>query len=639
MIFVLVRGEHENFRERPAQPQRPRGLDSRGAGELEIHQHQLGSRGADFVETLLARRGRSDQQHLGRRLEKFAHRAQLPGVVLDQIDPNRTTAAGRHFFAHSPSSEDFETLGACRYLLIGAMIDSSVALNKSQKSAELASSAIDVLRDPELHRLLHAPGLSGYDLPPSRQIYTNRALRLDQISMVGFDMDYTLAVYSMRHIEELAFRMTLERMVKTRGYPELLSSITYDHEFVIRGLVVDKDHGNLFKMDRHNYVGRCYHGRQLLPLDERRALYQNEKIRLSLPRFAWIDTLFSLPEACLYAEIIETLERRAPTGPIKVDYHQLYDDVRASIDEVHRDGSLKTELKKDLAKFIVKDPELGPTLHKLRSGGKKLFILTNSFWDYTDAVMSYLLEGQLPEYPSWRNYFDLVIVGAQKPAFFQEPRPFVELDAAGNVANDKATSLERGKVYEGGNLFDFERMTGHAGESVLYVGDHIYGDIIRNRKSSLWRTCFVVQELEREIDYIEHHQDQIVRLRELDHTRQKIDDLINHLKLSLNALDRAQARGTLVLRRTRRSAARSKSGVGDAAPHLQAPDRRGADARGHGRARDEPLLGPRLQRGKRELAVRRAGRELRRSLYQPRLQLSLLFADADVPQPARYDAA
>ncbi len=423
------------------------------------------------------------------------------------------------------------------------MIDASVALNKSQKSQTLPASPADVLRDPELRRLLDSPGLAGHDLPPSRQIHTNRALRLDQISMIGFDMDYTLAVYSMRHIEELAFRMTLERLVEKRGYPKFLESITYDNEFIVRGLVVDKDHGNLFKMDRHNYVGRCYHGRQLLPLDERRALYQNEKIRLSLPRFAWIDTLFSLPEACLYAEIIESMERRAPGAPLKVDYHQLYDDVRASIDEVHRDGSLKTELKKDLAKYIVKDPELAPALHKLRSGGKKLFILTNSLWDYTEAVMSYLLEGQLPEYPSWRNYFDLILVGAQKPAFFAEPRPFLELDSAGNVVNDKAQSLERGKIYEGGNLFDFERMTGHSGESVLYVGDHIYGDIIRNRKSSLWRTCFVVQELEREIDYLEQHQNEMARLSELDSARQRIDDLINHAKVSLNALDRAQARG------------------------------------------------------------------------------------------------
>src|SRR5207248_8644429 len=63
------------------------------------------------------------------------------------------------------------------------------------------------------------------------------------------------------------------------------------------------------------------------------------------------------------------------------------------------------------------------SLHKLRSGGKKLFVLTNSLWDYTDSVMSFLLDGRLPEYPSWRNYFDYVVVGAMKPAFFAEQRP------------------------------------------------------------------------------------------------------------------------------------------------------------------------------------------------------------------------
>jgi 5'-nucleotidase len=409
----------------------------------------------------------------------------------------------------------------------------SMAISKSSEPAQ------NVLQDPEIQRLLAHPEHQGLELKHSRQVYTNRALKMDEITVVGFDMDYTLAVYSMRQIEELAFRMTLERMVEKRGYPKDLVCLKYDHEFVIRGLVVDKDCGNIFKMDRHNHVGRCYHGRKPLSLDDRRKLYQtNEKIRLSLPRFAWIDTLFSLPEACLYAEIIEALEGRGE----KVDYHKLYDDTRESIDEIHRDGSLKTELKKDLARFIHPDPELAPALHKLRSGGKKLFVLTNSLWDYTDAVMSFLLDGRMPEYPSWRGYFDYVVVGAQKPAFFAEHRPFVELNPDGTVAKPVADALERGKIYEGGNLFDFERLTGHLGEHVLYVGDHIYGDIIRNRKSSQWRTCFVVQELEREIEYIDHNAHDVTRLNELDALRTRLDDMINHHKLLLNALDRKQER-------------------------------------------------------------------------------------------------
>src|SRR5437763_15151777 len=397
-----------------------------------------------------------------------------------------------------------------------------------------------VLRDPEVDRLLNQPEHQGLELPHSRQVYTNRSMNLEDTHLVGFDMDYTLAVYSMRQIEELAFRMTLERLVATKGYPADLVCLRYDHEFVIRGLVVDKAFGNIFKMDRHNHVGRCYHGRRELKLDERRALYHtNEKIRRSLPRFAWIDTLFSLPEACLYAEIIESLEARRE----RVDYHKLYDDVRESIDEVHRDGSLKSELRKDVSRYIERDPELPAALHKLRSGGKRLFILTNSLWDYTDAVMSFVLDGRLPEYPSWRNYFDYVIVGAQKPSFFAEQRPFSELAPDGKIVRPSAEALERGKVYEGGSLFDFERMSGFAGDRVLYVGDHIYGDIIRNRKASQWRTCFVVQELEREIEYIEAHAEDVLRLNELDELRARLDDMINHHKLLLNAMDRRIDRG------------------------------------------------------------------------------------------------
>ena len=416
-----------------------------------------------------------------------------------------------------------------------------------------ADSVQDVLRDPELQRLMRSPEHQGLELPHSRQIYTNRALKMDEIGLCGFDMDYTLAVYSMRQIEELAFHMTLDRLVAERGYPADLRRLKYDHEFVIRGLVVDKEHGNIFKMDRHNHVGRCYHGRRQLPLDERRKLYQtNEKIRLSLPRFAWIDTLFSLPEACLYAEIIEALEARGS----KVDYHKLYDDTRETIDEVHRDGSLKSELRKDLGRFLKPDNELAHALHKLRSGGKKLFVLTNSLWDYTDAVMSFVLDGRLPEYPSWRNYFDFVVVGAMKPAFFAEHRPFVELHSDGTVAKTQVDLLERGRIYEGGNLFDFERLTGFSGDRVLYVGDHIYGDIIRNRKASQWRTCFVVQELEREIEYIERHAEDVARLNELDSLRGRLDDMINHHKLLLNSLDRRMERGgplpaDLEARRTR----------------------------------------------------------------------------------------
>ncbi|BDG07559.1 HAD-IG family 5'-nucleotidase [Anaeromyxobacter paludicola] len=394
--------------------------------------------------------------------------------------------------------------------------------------------------DPELQALLARPHPGHREVPRARQIFVNRNLRMDKVELVGFDMDYTLAIYQLRHLEELAFELTLARMVSQLGYPPAVGSIRYDAEFVIRGLVMDKQTGNIFKMDRHNHCGRCYHGRRPLPHEEMRRLYRDEKIHLSLPRFAWIDTLFALPEAALFAEIIELLEGQGQ----RVDYGKLYEDIRESIDTVHRDGTLKEIVKRDLARYLVKDLELGPALHKLRSGGKKLFLLTNSLADYTDAVMTHILDGVLPEYPSWRNYFDVVITGAGKPGFFADRRPLFEVGPDLARAGE-ARSLERGRLYEGGDLATFEKLVGIGGDRVLYVGDHIYGDILRTKRSSLWRTCMIVQELEPELAWLERNEAGLAELGRLEELRARVDDELSLHRTGLNALDRRLDREAL----------------------------------------------------------------------------------------------
>jgi len=381
--------------------------------------------------------------------------------------------------------------------------------------------------------------------PPSLalpdRVYVNRNLRLSGIDLVGFDMDYTLAVYRKQSVEQLSFEMTLDRMIQKRGYPESIRQLAYDHAFVMRGLAVDRCFGNLLKMDRFRHVGRAYHGRALLSSEEKKRVYRGEKIDLKSERFAWIDTLFALPEACLYAEVVETLEGAGQ----KVDFDKLYLDIRECIDEVHRDDSLKSVIRTDLARFVVPDPELGPALHKLRSGGKKLFLLTNSGWGYTDLVMRFLLDGFLPEYPSWRHYFDIVVASAGKPSFFSEARPFLEVDPSTGEPVGEARSLERGKAYCGGNLADFERLAGMGGEKVLYVGDHIYGDILKSKKSSLWRTCMIIEELEDEIAYTDRCASDVTRLAALESLRARLDDEVNTRKLALNSLERRLERAGL----------------------------------------------------------------------------------------------
>lgn len=393
-------------------------------------------------------------------------------------------------------------------------------------------ASLDLLEPPVRALLAEASS----PIPGARRIYVNRNLRMDQVELIGFDLDHTLATYAFPEIEQLAFDLTVEKLVVDFGYPRAMLDLRYDRTFVMRGLLVDKAHGNILKLDRFNYVGRAYHGRRPLSREERLRLYRGDKIDGRSSRFAWMDTLFALPELSIYAEAIECLEGEHP-----LSYEKLYDDTREAIDTVHRDGSMKSIVLRDLERYVLRDPSLGPTLHKLRSAGKRLFLLTNSLWTYTDAVMRHLLDGVLPEYPSWRSYFDYVVVGAAKPAFFQSRHPFLELDEHGAVVRE-GESIERGKVYQGGNLVDFERMVGVGGDRVLYVGDHIYGDILASKKASLWRTCMIVAELEDEIEHLERHRNLLRRLNSHERLRARLEDELARQNALLAALERQRAR-------------------------------------------------------------------------------------------------
>jgi FMN phosphatase YigB (HAD superfamily) len=223
----------------------------------------------------------------------------------------------------------------------------------------------------------------------------------------------------------------------------------------------------------------------------------------------------------------------------------MFTDIRTAIDEAHRDDTLKSVIKANIPAYIIKDPLLAETLHKFRSSGKKLFLLTNSLWDYTNVIMQYLLDGERKAYPTWRNYFDIVIVGGAKPAFFQEQRPFVMIDpitgaivktAAGEAVEVK--QLTRDKIYQGGNVQAFEQMTSIKGEHALYIGDHIYGDILRLRKAHMWRTAMVLQELEREISVSDRLEAQIHDLELLDRRHRNLESEIDYQSLRLKKVQR-----------------------------------------------------------------------------------------------------
>ena len=372
----------------------------------------------------------------------------------------------------------------------------------------------------------------------THRVYCNRSLRLDQIEWVGFDMDYTLAVYDQREMDRLSVEATLEKLV-ARGYPSSLRGATYRTDFPIRGLLVDRRLGNVLKMDRYKYVKRAYHGLAELTKDERRHAYHTRRLRVDSARYHWVDTLYALSEVAVYAAAIEHLESLGR----EIDFDRLFGDVRECIDLSHQDGSILDHILGDLPRYVKRDPLLPRALHQLRSTGKKLFLLTNSHGPYSDRMMSYLFGEGMPQYRDWRGYFDLVVCASRKPRFFTTDTPFEELlpDGTKRALADGDVRPERGRMFLGGSIERLQAALGTTPDRVLYVGDHIYGDVLRAKKETAWRTMMVVQEMSEELVAHGEVEHSLARLDALEEQRLRLLEELRDQQIVLKSLERRRA--------------------------------------------------------------------------------------------------
>ncbi|KAL6511760.1 hypothetical protein OROGR_021357 [Orobanche gracilis] len=159
----------------------------------------------------------------------------------------------------------------------------------------------------------------GQKIDIGKQIFCNRSLNMRNIVAVGFDMDYTLAQYRPETFESLAYEGTVKKLVNDLGYPTELLELFFDWTYMVRGLVLDKLRGNILKMDRHKYVKVAYHGFRELSKEEKVAAYGSRLIRDAFdePEYAVIDTLFSLAEAYLFAQLVEYKDKKP--GKISVE--------------------------------------------------------------------------------------------------------------------------------------------------------------------------------------------------------------------------------------------------------------------------------------------------------------------------------
>ncbi len=329
------------------------------------------------------------------------------------------------------------------------------------------------------------------------KVFVNRTLNLKRIRYLGFDMDHTLVRYKSENFEALAHRMMVEKLVQEKGYPKSVLTLPFSYDRAIRGLVIDKSKGNTLKLSRYSAIRVSYHGLKPIDYREQGRVYKSVYIDLRDSNYLAIDTSFSIAFASLFMQLVDLKDRdEASSLP---DYSIIADDLTQVLDRAHRDGSLKDEVRRNLDQYILKDKSLVEGLERYKKHGKKLFVVTNSDFNYSKLLLDYTMTPFLKEHKSWEDLFEIVVTLAAKPRFFIDNQRFLKIDPKTGLMTNMDKKLEPG-IYQGGSANVFTGDLDADPDEILYIGDHIYGDILRLKKDLAWRTALVVEELEDEIN-------------------------------------------------------------------------------------------------------------------------------------------
>lgn len=348
---------------------------------------------------------------------------------------------------------------------------------------------------------------------------------MKHIKAIGFDMDHTLVRYHSDKFEELTFNVSLDKLIKDHDYPEEIKKFTFDFDKAIRGLVLDKMNGNLLKVSLYNKIKQAYHGTKELNYKERYRIYAGSNVDLSSDQYLSIDTHFSIAHSNLFAQLVDLKDKNPDLLPA---YNEIAEDVTTAVDIAHRDGSLKDAVKANVEKYIVIDEDAVKALERLKKYGKKLWIITNSDYDYSKALLDYTINPYLKEHKHWSELFELTVTLAFKPRFFTDKVPFLKVNPDTGLMENFDAKIEGG-IFQGGWATKIQRDMGLEGDEILYLGDHIYGDVVKLKKACGWRTALVIEELSDEVAAYKSTKDISIEIDQLMEekviTEKAIDDL------------------------------------------------------------------------------------------------------------------
>ncbi|KAG8179759.1 hypothetical protein JTE90_022937 [Oedothorax gibbosus] len=348
----------------------------------------------------------------------------------------------------------------------------------------------------------------------SRPLVANpTTFSLGDYDCIGFDLDHTLCSYHLRPLYDLIYQALASFLVNKRGYPKNLLEEPLDVSFIQKGLVLDKQRGNILKLDCDYRIVKAAHGTKLMSPSDIERVYGAERIwesSLGIPSllvekgflrepFYVFKDYFVTPGAYICARIVDLLDDRngkpLESYSFWKDYlnglHYIYDKNNFS----NGGGGFFPQLVKHPERyFIPRSDSVKQWLRSLRQEGKVVFLVTSSNHDSAQFIAEYALGKE------WRDFFDLVVTFAKKPGFFRkEDRPFLEVKDGKVIGAVQPSSMGHHTVYTEGNfeglLEACASLSRKKHPSLLYFGDSLMEDVYAGSKLAGCHTAAIVEEI------------------------------------------------------------------------------------------------------------------------------------------------
>lgn len=343
------------------------------------------------------------------------------------------------------------------------------------------------------------------------------SFRFTDYDCIGFDLDNTICRYKVGAMIQLEYDALAKYLIEEKNYSKkyLCKPIEDNMDFMMKGLILDVENGNVLHLGANGNILRGSHGTRELTKEQLKEYYGPDlrwhatDVFSSDPLSTWngpisekMRTLldyFDMPAGLVFGRAVDTIDEEKGRQATYNIWPDMLEGLQDMFNREHFQldkGGYFPFLKENPKNYIhnCSDSLINwlQSLHKT----KVLFLITGSNVDFA----SYTAENSMG--PEWRKLFDIVIFFAKKPGFFTQNRPFLNLDGFQEIGPVDVDKLEKGGMYTHGNwegLYTFlKKHSGKDNPKVLYVGDNLVQDVYTPAVHTPCDTVAICEELEAE---------------------------------------------------------------------------------------------------------------------------------------------